>query len=194
MSGRRKVYIITANHGKIREIKQWLVPLGIDVDVLSGDFVEIQSDSLEEVVYYGLKQYAEDHRVDHPFIKDDSGLFIKSLGGFPGVYSAYVHKTLGNEGIIRMMDGIEDRKAVFKTAVGMFIPGKGISIFRGEVAGAISGEIRGTGGFGYDPIFIPEGQERTFAEMTTSEKNSMSHRIRAVKQMVDYISRGDGIV
>ena len=88
MSVRGKVYIITGNQGKIREIKEWLVPLGMDVDVLAGDFVEIQSDSLEEVVYFGLNHFASENDIDHPFIKDDSGLFIDALGGFPGVYSA----------------------------------------------------------------------------------------------------------
>jgi XTP/dITP diphosphohydrolase len=130
-----------------------------------------------------------EEKIEEPFIKDDSGLFIDALKGFPGVYSSYVQKSIGNEGILRLMDGVENRAAYFRTVIGLFIPEKGISLFSGECRGSISSEIRGKQGFGYDPIFIPDGEDRTFAEMSLEEKNNISHRIRAIKGLVNFLSQ-----
>ena len=183
----RKIYLVTTNPGKIKEIRKYLEPEGVDVRILEGNFVEIQSRSLEEVLNYGLYRFEKDHDVDQPFIKDDSGLFVEALSGFPGVYSSYVQETLGNDGILSLMEGVENRNATFKTVIGLRIPERGTSLFRGVCSGTISEEKRGKGGFGYDPIFIPDGKNETFAEMSISDKNRISHRTRAIQGLMDYL-------
>ncbi len=184
-----KLYLITGNPGKLKEIKNRLDVLDIELSTLEEDFVEVQADTLEEVVFFGIEHLVRRRGVDRPFIKDDSGLFIDALDGFPGVYSAYVQKTIGNDGILRLMKGIEERTATFKTVMGLHVPGEGVSLFRGEIRGEITLEKRGFFGFGYDPIFVPEGAEKTFAEMTLEEKNMDSHRIRATMKLVDHLSK-----
>jgi XTP/dITP diphosphohydrolase len=185
----REIYLLTGNLGKLKEIKRWLDPLGIEVKLLKNEFVETQVDTLEEVVHFGVDHLVEKEGIDVPFIKDDSGLFIQSLNGFPGVYSSYIQRTIGNEGVMRLMEGKEDRRATFRTVIGLYLPGKGLSMFTGECHGTITEETRGKQGFGYDPIFIPLGEERTFAEMSVEEKNSISHRILAIRRLVEFISR-----
>ncbi len=184
-----KLYLITGNPGKVKEIKNRLDVLDIELGTLQEDFVEVQADTLEEVVFFGIEHLVREKGIDLPFIKDDSGLFIDSLDGFPGVYSAYVQDTIGNDGILKLMKGMDDRTATFKTVMGLHIPGEGVSLFRGEIRGEITLEKRGFFGFGYDPIFIPEGAEKTFAEMTLEEKNRDSHRIRATMKLVDHLSK-----
>lgn len=121
---------------------------------------------------------------DRIFI-EDSGLFVEALGGFPGVYSAYVSKTIGFNGVLRLMKGEENRKAYFKSIVCLKLKGE-IKIFRGEVEGRIAEKARGKGGFGYDPIFIPKGSEKTFAE-APEIKNIVSHRKSAIEDMRDFL-------
>ncbi len=121
---------------------------------------------------------------DRIFI-EDSGLFVEALRGFPGVYSAYVSKTIGYKGILRLMKGEENRKAYFKSVVCLKLKGE-IKIFRGKVEGRIAEKARGRGGFGYDPIFIPEGSDKTFAE-APEIKNRASHRKRALEGMKDFL-------
>ncbi|MGA1847748.1 MAG: RdgB/HAM1 family non-canonical purine NTP pyrophosphatase, partial [Thermoplasmatota archaeon] len=161
----------------------------IEVKLLKRDFVETQVDTLEEVIHFGVDHLVEKGEVDAPFIKDDSGLFVNGLNGFPGVYSSYVQRTVGNGGIIRLMEGMDDRRATFRTVIGLHIPGSGLSMFTGECHGNLTSEERGKQGFGYDPIFVPQGEDRTFAEMSVEEKNSISHRIMAIRRLVDFISR-----
>ena len=186
---KKKVYLITGNPGKLKEIKNRLDGLDIELNTLDEDFVEIQADTLEEVVFFGIEHLVKEKGVDLPFIKDDSGLFIDALDGFPGVYSAYIQQTIGNEGILKLMKDRDERGATFKTVMGLHIPGEGVSLFRGEIRGQITNEKRGFFGFGYDPIFTPEGSAHTFAEMTLVEKNQDSHRIRATMKLVDFLSK-----
>lgn len=183
-----KINLLTGNTGKLKEIKKWLEPLGIEVDLLKRDFTEVQVGSLEEVIYHGMRLMEIEGGIDEPFIKDDSGLFIEALQGFPGVYSSYIHSSIGNEGILRLMEGKDNRSARFRTVMGLMIPEKGVSMFIGECEGYISYDARGKQGFGFDPIFIPSGEDRTFAEMSVEEKNKMSHRIKAIRGLVEFLS------
>lgn len=183
-----EIGLITGNEGKVREISKRLEDLDIGMIKVDGEFIEVQADSLEEVILKGMEFYTREHGSERWLMKDDSGLFIDPLDGFPGVYSAFANKTIDNDGILSLMKGLDNRKAVFRTVIGLHIPGEGLSLFRGECHGSISLEKRGASGFGFDPIFIPEGHDRTFAEMELDEKNSMSHRIRAVEKMVEYLS------
>jgi len=117
---------------------------------------------------------------------DDSGLFLEGFGGFPGVYSAYAYKRLGCAGILKLLAGERNRAGTFETAFLLRLGGEH-EVFHGECRGTIGAQERGRGGFGFDPIFIPEGATKTFAEMSVAEKNAVSHRARAVEALVAYL-------
>jgi XTP/dITP diphosphohydrolase len=174
------ISFVTGNKGKFIEAQ------AIFKDLVQRNigYTEIQTDSLEDVVSYGLKEVAS--RIEGPAMIEDAGLFIDGLKGFPGVYSAYVFQTLGNGGILKLMDGVKDRRAVFRSVVGYIEPGTEPQAFKGEMQGEIGLEPRGGGGFGYDPIFYVGG--RTMGEMSLEEKNEISHRaqsMRALKAWLD---------
>src|SRR5436309_655258 len=108
------------------------------------------------------------------------------VGGFPGVYSSYVHKRLGNPGLLKLLQDAKTRAATFET-VFLLRQGGSHEVFHGECRGTIAAGERGTGGFGFDPIFVPEGAAKTFAEMTVTEKNRVSHRARAVAALLAHL-------
>lgn len=178
-----RLAFVTSNPGKVEEARKYFEPLGVEVYQLKVSYPEIQADTLEEVAEYGAKWLAQ--RVDDPFFLDDSGLFVEALNGFPGVYSAYVYKTIGCQGILKLLHGEKNRKAHFKSVIAYW-DGE-LHLFTGRVDGKIATEPRGSGGFGFDPIFIPEGFDRTFAEMTTEEKNRLSHRGRALREFANWL-------
>ena len=117
---------------------------------------------------------------------EDSGLFINSLNGFPGVHSAPIHKQIGLKGILKLMDGIADRSCEYRSAVGYCEPGKEPIVFLGIEKGTIPKAEKGTNGFGHDSIFMPEGSEKTYAEMDNVEA-SKKFRRRAVEQLVEWL-------
>ena len=178
-----KILFETGNPGKLREVQALFGALGHDVEQLRDEYPEIQADTLEEVVEAGLKWLWERHHA--PIIIDDSGLFIDALKGFPGVYSAYAFKTIGCAGILKLMEGVENRKAEFRCCAGYVDAKGGIFTRSGATEGRLIHETRGTGGFGYDPIFVPEGTAQTFAEMEMGAKNRISHRGRAFAMLAE---------
>ncbi len=126
--------------------------------------------------------------LDRPLMVDDTAFCIHALRGFPGPYAAYVLDTIGNQGILKLMDGVTDRDAWFETAIAC-ATSDGITIFRGKIEGTIV-PPRGTGGFGYDPIFeVQDG--RTLAELSLEEKSRISHRARALAQVKRWMERQD---
>jgi len=180
-----KISFVTTNKGKYSEISKMIRDRGHEAENINIAYPEIQADSLEMVMIQGLEWLMD--RYERPILADDSGLFIDSLGGFPGVYSAYVFKTLGNDGILHLMEEQADRSARFECVLGFVEPGTGPILFKGISKGAISRSKQGSGGFGYDPIFIPEGFDRTFGEMQIEEKNELSHRGRALEQFFKHL-------
>jgi len=178
-----RILFITSNKGKVKEAKTYLSPLGVEVLQRQIDYPEIQANTLEEVVEFGV-MWLKDY-LDEPFFIDDSGLFIEALNGFPGVYSAYIYKTLGNEGILKLMNEIKNRKAYFKSVIGYY-DGR-VHVFTGITRGHIINEKRGNYGFGFDPIFLPENSNKTFAEMQTEEKNRISHRGMALAEFARWL-------
>jgi XTP/dITP diphosphohydrolase len=170
---------MTSNEHKFNEAREIFKKHGMKLERLPLGYKEIQADALEEVVKYALKN-TDRRRI---FI-EDAGLFIRALNGFPGVYSKYVENTIGNEGILRLMKDVKDRRAVFKSVVGY--KNEEIKIFEGTVKGTIAHGIRGEKGFGYDPIFVPEGFNKTFAE-DIKLKMEISHRKRALEKFVAYL-------
>lgn len=184
-----KLRFITSNEGKFNEVRAALEARGHCLSWKKFPYPEVQTASLDEVVEEGLAWLRTKLGEAEPFMIDDSGLFIPALKDFPGVFSAYTLKTIGNAGILRLMEGQPDRRARFEARVGLWSRETGPRIFPGRVDGTIGLEARGTGGFGFDPIFIPDGQVRTFAEIGTVEKNAFSHRGRAVAAMLDFLER-----
>ncbi len=178
---------VTSNKNKFEEAEKIAEKNGINLEHFDTSYIEIQADNLEEVVKYSVKQVVKSK--EKPCFLEDAGLFINSLNEFPGPYSAYVFKTIGNRGIIDLMNNLESRKAEFKSVIGYTEPNNKLKIFEGKVTGKISPEIRGSKGFGFDPIFIPDGEKRTFAEMPTETKNSYSHRGKAIEKLVKWYVR-----
>ena len=178
--------VVTSNDGKIKEFKQALEKTPVFHTNVSVPYPEVQASSLEEVVDFGLDNLKD--KIQPPFIIDDAGVFVDGLEGFPGVYSRYVYDTIGLQGILKQMENLEDRQASFKCVLGLLLEDGTTHKFVGECKGRIIHEMRGDGGFGYDPIFIPDGFDRTFAELPPEEKNEISHRGRAMQNLLAFIS------
>ncbi|HJJ28565.1 MAG TPA: XTP/dITP diphosphatase [Methanocorpusculum sp.] len=169
------ITVVTGNKNKAAEVAAFFKGIA-EVEHAKFDAVEPQSESLEEIARAKADQaYAA---LKRPLIVDDTGLFIEALGGFPGPFAAYVQDTIGNPGILRLMDGRETRRAYFATVI-CYRDAEVCETFCGRVDGEIAVSARGTSGFGYDPVFSVNG--RTLAEMSMAEKNTLSHRARALE-------------
>ena len=183
------VFFATGNINKFNEVRSILRQYDISVGMLKLKGDEIQSDSLKEIaqksVIYAYK------RCKLPIFVEDAGLFINQLSGFPGPYSAYVYKTIHNSGILKLMVGSKERDAKFQSVIG-YCDQETIcepKCFEGEVNGQITLAERkeqGKSGFGFDPIFLPSGSEKTFAEMALVEKNCYSHRAIAIRKFAEW--------
>ena len=174
---------VTSNPGKVEEARRYFEGLGVRVYQLKMSYPEIQADTLEEVAEYAVEWLSR--KLEGPFFLEDSGLFVDALSGFPGVYSAYVYRTIGYRGILKLLEGEPNRRAFFKSVLAYW-DGE-LHLFTGEVHGRIVHEPRGTGGFGFDPVFVPDGLDKTFAEMTTEEKNMVSHRGNALRAFSNWL-------
>ncbi|MEW6603880.1 MAG: XTP/dITP diphosphatase [Thermoproteota archaeon] len=177
------VIFASTNQNKFREVQSILAALNISVDFAQIGLIEIQSDSLEEIVREKAKSaYMQ---VNRPVIVEDDGLFIEALKGFPGQYSSHAYKTIGNEGILKLLAGSTNRNASFRSLIA-FYDGDHLSISEGRVDGRISEKIT-EGGWGYDPIFIPAGTDLTFAQ-SNENKNRYSHRKKALDNFARWYS------
>ena len=172
------VTFVSTNPGKFREVRGLLAPFGVRVRWRRRKLPEPQAETLEEVVAAKLRAVRD---IPGYVLVEDSGLFVPSLGGFPGVYSAHFLKTWKFGPLLELLRR-RDRAAVFRTVAGLQ-RGRRYWTFVGEVTGTIASRPRGRQGFGYDPIFVPTGERRTFAEIPTERKNELSHRARAVVQV-----------
>lgn len=182
---------VTTNPGKLREARRYL---GDDtIDSYDYDYPEIQSPSLEPIAAEGAREAYQ--AVDGPVVVDDAGLFIHAFDGFPGPYSSFVENTIGVERVWDLASAVDDRDAEFRCVLA-YCDGDGfddegerdndvlpVKCFTGVVEGTIVAP-RGSGGFGYDPIFEHNGS--TFAERTADEKNELSHRGRALETFADW--------
>lgn len=184
---RAEVFFATSNKGKLGEAQLILRPYGIKLRQLSESKSEIQADDLEEIAGYAAAAIANGKSI--AVLVEDSGLFIRELAGFPGPYSAYVHRTVGLEGVLKLLAGVADRSAKFRTVAAFCRPSEVPKCFTGEVSGIIVRSPRGSGGFGFDPIFAPDMERsRTFAQMTPSEKNQISHRSQALRRFGEWFT------
>lgn len=183
--GSKVILFATQNMHKVEELRAVLGLCGYSVEPVDIPKVEIQSSSLETIAAYAAI-IAYNH-LGKPVVVEDAGLFIDALKGFPGPYSSYVHKTIGVQGILRLLEGVSERTAYFKSVIAYAGPW-GVKLFTGIVRGRIAEEARGNQGFGFDPIFVPEGSSKTFAEMSIEEKNLYSHRARAASKLCEWLT------
>ncbi|MEM3832580.1 MAG: XTP/dITP diphosphatase [Thermoprotei archaeon] len=178
------IIFVTGNKNKVREVETFLKTFGIDITDVNLDIDEVQADDIE----YIARRAAEDSYrfLKKALIVEDSGLYINALNGFPGPYSSYVYRTLGVNGILKLMSNVEKRDAIFKAAIA-YADEKIVKVFVGEIRGKISFEPRGRG-WGFDPIFIPDGSSKTFGEMDVNEKNIFSHRGKALLEFAKWFT------
>jgi XTP/dITP diphosphohydrolase len=177
----------TSNIHKYKEIKTIFdKSTSIQVKHASISPLEIQSDDLEVIAKFSLDSCVKKIK-KCPLFVEDSGLFITSLNGFPGPYSAYVFKTIGNKGIMKILEGEKDRRAYFQSTLALSLEEETL-IFTAVVDGKISNEISHSG-WGYDPIFIPDSNPAfTFGDLG-DEKMWISHRYFATKKMITYLEK-----
>ncbi len=181
------LWMVTENKHKHEEARAILASHGILVLREKLTKVEIQSQDLTEIALQAIRLLPENKRKNRTLIVEDSGLFIDALSGFPGPYSSYVHKTIGLQGVLKVLGGMNRRTARFESAVALSIPGLPPRVFVGRMLGTIAWEAKGESGFGFDPVFIPKGEEHTLAEIGAEYKNSYSHRAIALKKIAAWL-------
>lgn len=182
-----QVVLSTTNPGKVIEIRD---AIGDVVDLLDrpADVPDVVEHAPDLEGNARLKAEAIAAVTGLPTLADDTGLEVDALGGAPGVLSArYAGPAEDAEAnkakMLAELDGVADRSARFRTVLVLSVPGAGELVAHGIVEGSISSEQRGDHGFGYDAIFVPEGDDQTFAEMTLEEKQQRSHRARALADL-----------
>jgi XTP/dITP diphosphohydrolase len=180
---RQAVLFVTKNREKFRELAAILEQWGIELELTRLDLPELRADRIELVARE--KARAAWQRVKKPVIVEDSGLFIRALGGFPGTFSSWCYEKIGNEGILKLMVGVDDRRAKFCSAIA-YCAGGEVYLFVGTRWGQIAHRRKGRGGWGFDPIFIPQGHSTTYGQMSRAEKNRISHRFLAAKKFAQW--------
>lgn len=173
------ISFVTSNLGKVREFRQILEP-EIKVNHIKISYPELRNDNPEEIAEQSAEMLA--NKLKKTIVVEDSGLFVRALNDFPGTCSAYIHKRIGLRGIIKLLQGINDRECTYKSAVAYCEPGKKPISFLGEEKGKIAESARGGYGFGHDPIFIPEGSSKTYGEIKNCIK-AKKFRRRAVLKL-----------
>ncbi|HTW39473.1 MAG TPA: non-canonical purine NTP pyrophosphatase [Thermoplasmata archaeon] len=181
------VTFVSTNPGKAREVREVLAPFGLRVRWVRRELPEPQADRLEDVLAAKLDAVGD---LPGYVLVEDSGLFIPSLRGFPGVYSAHILRIWKFGPILELLRH-RPRGAYYRAIAGLRC-GSRRWTFSGEVRGTIARRPAGTGGFGYDPIFVPRGWDRTFAQGTAAQKNAISHRARAIRQVGEHFARRTG--
>lgn len=197
MTEKKTLVFATNNLHKLEELRQIAGDnfkiLSLD-DIHCHDEIPETADTLEGNALAKALWVKEKYGMD--CFADDTGLEVKALGGEPGVRSARYSSATGHDSranmnlLLKNMEGVADRSARFRTVISL-IEGDKKRFFEGVVEGTILEAPSGEGGFGYDPLFKPEGWNRTFAEASAAEKNEVSHRGRAVKALIEYLKQND---
>lgn len=189
----KTIFLASGNPHKIEELKQMIEPLGIelkstldfpDAHEVVEDQPDLEGNALKKARYWF-------NETGIPSLADDTGLEVDALNGAPGVYSArYAGENVtyddNVEKLLREMDGESDRKARFRTVIA-FLDGSDEHLFEGVCEGEITTQRKGEKGFGYDPVFQPLGYDQTFAELSSEEKNKISHRGLAFQKILVYL-------
>ncbi|MCI2068286.1 MAG: RdgB/HAM1 family non-canonical purine NTP pyrophosphatase [Bacilli bacterium] len=191
---KKEVVIATTNQGKLKEFKRMLEPLGFKVSSLADEKVEIDVEETGKTFEENslIKACCIHAKLPNKIIiADDSGLEVHALGGFPGIYSARFMEgqpyPLKRQAIIDRLKDKEDRSANFTSAISLIGFDEEEHVFVGKTFGFIANESSGDSGFGYDPIFFSPDLQKTFGQASPEEKDSVSHRGRALKQLEEYI-------
>lgn len=175
-----ELYFVSSNENKAREVE---AIIGLPVKTVALELAEIQDSEIAKIVAQkALTAFAV---LQKPVLVDDGGLYIGAWNGFPGPFIKFLLAAGGNELILKMLENFQNRAAVAKGSLG-FASENGVKTFVGEVGGSISLTEKGKG-WGWDPIFIPEGEDMTYAEMGTERKNRLSHRAAALKKFKAFI-------
>ena len=169
---------VTGNKNKVREAGDILGVALEQVEV--GGIFEMQTQDIEELVNHKCQQAYD--LLNCPVLVEDSGLLFNAWNGLPGALVKWFEYSVGCEGMLKMLQPFEDRDAIAVCCFAIH-EGKNIRIARGEIEGTIATKIRGGNGFGWDVIFIPDGCQRTFAEMLPGDKNAISHRKKALENL-----------
>ena len=185
-----KIVLASSNEHKVKEINEISLGEGIEFILPPAGFNPVENGTTFEE--NSLIKALEAWKLSKTWtLADDSGLCIDALGGKPGIYSARYAETPQKriERVLKEMEGVENRKARFVCCMTLINPeGKVELAYTGICEGSIGFEPRGNNGFGYDPIFLVENSEKTMAELSDSEKNHVSHRFRALRQILKYIN------
>jgi len=175
------IFFASSNVHKYEEAEKILSEFGIRLGFFQTELVEIQDDSLSKIALQkSLNAY---EKCKKPVIIEDDGLFIDSLSGFPGPYSSYIFNTIGNNGILKLIG--DNRDAQFVAIIAFCDSSNEPILFESSVTGTISKNIQ-DGGWGYDPIFIPEKQKKTYAEL--ADKNKLSHRYESLQKFANWFN------
>lgn len=179
----KKLYFVSSNEEKYREIQGALVECGIEIERVALDLPEIQSLDPAEVAAYKARK-AFEHLADGAAVVEDTGLGVNAWNGFPGALIKWVLGTIGEAGLCRQLDAWTDRSATATVVLCLF-DGHDLRTFSGQSTGTITSEPRGTFGFGWDSIFQPDGYSITYGEMRREDKMKISMRGRALNALKD---------
>jgi XTP/dITP diphosphohydrolase len=176
---------------KFEEVTDFFKDTKVEFTHLNIQYPELQADTFNQIVYASASLIAT--TAPQPFLIEDSGLSVHALNNFPGPYSSYVFQTVGWNGILDLLKNTSERSAKFTSTFALVINDK-IELFKGVTRGTISTRGIGDGGFGFDPIFIPDIKDdhgaqniQTYAEMSLSLKNKISHRARSMAKLREFL-------
>jgi non-canonical purine NTP pyrophosphatase (RdgB/HAM1 family) len=180
------VVLVTGNLGKLAEARRLC---GADLEAVEVDLPEIQS--LDLITVLRAKGEEASHRLGRPLIVEETGLELDAMAGFPGPLVKWMLEAVGAEGIARAALALGDDRVTARCA--LLLVGSGRQVVAvGETRGRVTLPPRGDGGFGWDPIFVPEGEDRTYAQLRAAEKDLLSHRGRAWRTLLKELARPEG--
>ena len=164
----KKITYVTGNRYKIMCARSILEPLGFEVDNIKMETTEIQANNVEDVAMYSAKEASDKLKCD--VLKNDTGLYVEALGGFPGPYTHYVDEKLGEDGLLKLLKGVDNRNACFIEAFAYCEYGKDPVVFKSITKGRIATEKSGIYGWSWDFIFIPDGYDKTMGNYPDEER------------------------
>jgi len=175
-------YFITGNQGKLKEV-QSIIP---EVEGIEIDLPELQELDPMKIITEKLKEATKNHSGE--FFIEDTSLYFECLNGLPGPLIKWFLQSLGNNGLYELVEKYENKKVMAKTVIGYSNGDKDLHFFQGELAGTIV-KPQGTDGFGWDPIFQPDGFDKTLSEFSLEEKNKISMRNAALMNLKEYLDQ-----